>query len=74
MIDSTRKQVLELLAELSVLCPEVRFGQLIANLSYQARGLTNESIWDVEDDELLAAIEQQLETFRARASETSATH
>ncbi|MCI0362047.1 MAG: hypothetical protein L0211_26490 [Planctomycetaceae bacterium] len=66
MINSTRKQVLEHLVELSELCPDIRFGQLIANLSYQARGLSNESIWDMEDEELLVAVKEQLEMFKAR--------
>ena len=55
MINPVRQEVLQALAEISELAPEVRLGQLIANLSYLARGLSNESIWDMEDDELLAA-------------------
>jgi hypothetical protein len=47
--------ILQRLAELSERRPEVRFGQLIANLSYLARGAEVESIWDMEDEELLAA-------------------
>jgi hypothetical protein len=42
-------------AELSEFVPEVRLGRLMANLSYLARGLSNEAIWDMEDEELLAA-------------------
>jgi len=66
MISSTRKQILELLVELSAVCPELRFGQMVANLSYQARGLTNESIWEMEDEELLVAVREQLEMFKSR--------
>jgi hypothetical protein len=50
-----RRQVLEVLAQLSDCCPEVRFGQLVANLSYLAKGPTDEAIWDVQDDDLLLA-------------------
>ena len=46
MIDPVRKEALQVLAELSEVVPEVRLGQLMANLSYLARGLSNESIWD----------------------------
>jgi hypothetical protein len=46
----------------------VRFGQLLANLSYLAKGPTNEAIWDMEDDELLVAAKQHLETLRKRHS------
>jgi hypothetical protein len=31
-----------------------------------ARGLANESIWDMEDEELLAAARKHLEEWRAR--------
>ena len=65
MIDPVRQEVLEVLAELSVAVPEVRLGQLIANLSYLARGLSSESIWHMEDDELLAAAREHLEQWRS---------
>ena len=66
MMNPIRQEVLQVLGELSELVPEVRLGQLIANLSYLARGLSNESIWDMEDDELLRAARQHLEEWRAR--------
>jgi hypothetical protein len=66
MIDPVRQEVLEVLAELSEAVPEVRLGQLIANLSYLARGLSSESIWNMEDDELLAVAREHLEQWRAR--------
>ncbi len=66
MMNPVRQEVLQVLAELSKLAPEVRLGQLIVNLSYLARGLSNESIWDMEDDELLIAGRKHLEEWRAR--------
>ena len=66
MISPVRQEVLRVLAELSEHCPEVRLGQLIANLSYLARGLSNESIWDMEDEELLEAARKHLEQWRIR--------
>ncbi len=66
MMSSVRQEVLQVLAELSELVPEVRFGQLIVNLSYLARGLSNESIWDMEDDELLTVSRKHQEEWRAR--------
>jgi hypothetical protein len=50
-----RQELLRVLAELSAICPEVRLGQLVVNLSYLARGLSSESIWEMEDEELLEA-------------------
>jgi hypothetical protein len=66
MISPVRQEVLRLLAELSEVAPEVRLGQLMANLSYLARGLSNESIWDMEDDELLEAARKHLEQWRSK--------
>ena len=61
-----RDEMFQVLRELSAQCPDVRMGQLIVNLSYQARGHTHESIWDIEDAELLAAARKLLETLKAR--------
>lgn len=66
MINQTRRDVLRLIEELSEAAPEVRLGQLVANLSYLARGPAAESIWDMEDAELLAAARKHLEDLRSR--------
>jgi hypothetical protein len=66
MNDSTHGELLAVLDELHAACPELRLGQLIVNLSYLARGPAVESVWDVEDSELLRAAKTQLETLRAR--------
>ncbi len=66
MMSPTRQEVLQVLTELSELVPEVRFGQLIVNLSYLARGLSHEAIWDMEDDELLSAARKHLDEWRSR--------
>ena len=63
MTDPVRQELLTVLTELSSACPEMRFGQLIANLATLARGLSAEDLWDAEDDELLAAAKKQLEYF-----------
>ena len=69
MSSTVRQEILEILAELSDFCPEVRFGQLLANLSYKARGLSTEAIWEMEDDELLEAAREHLAEWRARRPE-----
>jgi hypothetical protein len=68
MTNTVRRDVLQALGELSEAFPEWRLGQMIANLAVVARGATSEAIWDVEDDELLAAIRRQLDNRRARTS------
>lgn len=68
MFTKPRQEILRLLARLSELTPDVRFGQLIANLSYLAIGPTNEAIWDMEDEQLLAAIHQHIADLSDRAA------
>ncbi len=68
MIDPVRQDVLRVLAELSEIAPEVRLGQLIVNLSYMARGFAKEAVWDMKDDELLAAARRHLEQWRSQRS------
>lgn len=71
MTATTRTELLTVLAEISELCPEMRFGQLIANLATLARGLAVEAIWDAEDEELLQAARQQLAVFQERTAHMS---
>jgi hypothetical protein len=67
MIDPARQDLLQAIGDLSDAFPEWRLGQMIANLAVVARGATGEAIWDVEDEELLAAIRDQIEKRRLRA-------
>jgi hypothetical protein len=66
MISPTRQQILDKLARVSELAPDLRFGQLIANLAFLAAGPWNETLWDLEDDRLLAATEQHLADLSKR--------
>ena len=66
MTTQVRQEILHILEELSDCCPNVRFGQLIANLSYLAKGPTNEAVWDVEDEELLVAARKHLAERRSK--------
>ncbi|OYV89019.1 MAG: hypothetical protein B7Z73_07350 [Planctomycetia bacterium 21-64-5] len=66
-MNPVRQDLLNVLAELSAAMPDVRFGQLIANLSTLARGLSAEGLWDAEDEELLAAAQEQLTYFAEHA-------
>ena len=58
MIDRTRQEILRSLERLSELTPDVRFGQLIANLPYLAIGPSPEAIWEMDDEQLLVAVRQ----------------
>jgi hypothetical protein len=73
MTNATREELLSVLAELSAACPEMRFGQLIANLATLAKGLSAEGLWDAEDSELLDAAREQLAYFTEHRPMNSAT-
>jgi hypothetical protein len=64
MIDPVRREILLELTRLSELAPDLRFGQMIANLAFLAAGPWNETLWDLEDDTLLQAIREQLQTMQ----------
>lgn len=71
MIDPIRQEVLRHLERVSELAPEVRFGQLIANLAFFAAGPWDKSLWDLEDDQLLAALKQHLADLSRRQQNTA---
>jgi hypothetical protein len=58
MIQATQHELIEKLAELQQLSPDVRFGQLLANLGFLVEDQTEQSLWDVEDATLLEVIEK----------------
>lgn len=61
-----REELLTLLKELSESAPDLRLGQLIANLATLAHGTRPEAIWDAEDDELVKAARRLAENYRSR--------
>jgi hypothetical protein len=71
MIAQTRQEILRLLEQLSALAPDVRFGQLIANLSYMAVAPTVEAVWDMEDEQLLEAIKKHIADLSVRHIEVA---
>ena len=71
MTPATEHDLLAQLAELRRLSPDVRFGQLLANLSYMAKSFTAEAIWDVEDEELLEAARSHLAELSERHAPAS---
>ena len=66
MIDPVRREVLAALQELSEVCPDYRFGQMIANLTMLARGDADGALWDLEDEELLVAARKHLSDWNER--------
>ena len=72
MIDPVRRDILRELDRVSEIAPELRFGQLVANLAFLAAGPWNETLWDLEDDQLLAALKQHIADLASRDVNTQA--
>jgi hypothetical protein len=66
MTNSVSEQLLAAIAELQSIFPDWRMGQLIANLTQAAGRDSDGAIWDVEDDELLAAARRLIDGNRHR--------
>jgi hypothetical protein len=58
MIQATQQGLIEKLVDLQQLSPDVRFGQLLANLGFLVEDQTDQSLWDVEDARLLEVMEK----------------
>ena len=70
MISPLRHEILHQLTRLSELAPDVRFGQLIANLAFLAAGPWEETLWNLEDDQLLTAIQRHISDLEQRQGKT----
>lgn len=57
MTPTTQHELLEKLTCLWELSPDVRFGQLLANLGFLVEDQTDQSIWDIEDEQLLRVMD-----------------
>jgi hypothetical protein len=67
MISPVQQQVLSGLARLIELSPpDVRIGQLVAWLAFLAEDHGSPGIWDVEDADLLKAVERHLDDLLRR--------
>lgn len=54
MAQMTRDEILETLGKLLDRYPDMRFGQLVVNISNWASGVPD-SLWDLEDEQFLDA-------------------
>lgn len=66
MIPTERSELIRLLAEVSEEYPELRLGQLVANLAFWARGDQASAVWNVEDQELVEAAKEHLRNASRR--------
>ena len=72
MKSSTVSESLDLLGELCTLAPDIRLGQLLAHLGFLGEDQTGRSLWDIDDEQLLAVLHHHRSELVAR-SQTVAT-
>ena len=66
MISSTQQELLRRLGELFELAPDVRVGQLLFHLGFLVEDQCDQSIRDIEDDQLLAVVENHRVELESR--------
>jgi len=68
MIPVIHHELIEKLADLYQLTPDVRFGQLLANLGFLVEDRTDQTLREVDDAELLEVMEKHREELARRQS------
>ena len=66
MIPPTTAEALAVLAELCALSPDVRLGQLLAHLGFLGEDQTGRTLWDIDDEQLLAVLYHHRAELTAR--------
>jgi len=65
--DDVQTGLLHRLAEVRRLCPELRFGQLMATLGLLGEDALGRSLWDLEDEELAVVLERFADDLSRRS-------
>lgn len=71
MISPTQREALDLLADVCDLSPDVRLGQLLAHLGFLGEDQTGRSLWDIDDEQLLAVLYHHRAELASRQSGSS---
>ena len=66
MIQPKQQQLIDVLSQLCDKSSGVRFGQLLAHLGFLAEDPGSAGLWEIEDGDLLAAMEQHLDELSRR--------
>lgn len=69
MISTSRQELIEKLADIQDLSPNVRFGELLANLAFLVEDRTDQTLRDVEDDRLMEVMEAHRRDLERRSAE-----
>jgi hypothetical protein len=69
MTPPTQREALAVLAELCERSPDVRLGQLLAHIGFLGEDQTGRSLWDIEDEQLLAVLQHHRAELTARPTD-----
>ena len=69
MTRTTQHELMEKLVDIRRLSPEIRFGQLLANLGFLVEDQTDQSLREVPDVRLLEVMEQHRTDLARRQAE-----
>jgi hypothetical protein len=72
MIPQTQREALGVLAELCELSEDIRLGQLFAHLGFLGEDQTGRSLWDIDDEQLLAVLYHHRAELAARQDNSAA--
>jgi hypothetical protein len=67
-MSATQREALAVLAELCQMSPDVRLGQLMAHLGFLGEDQTGRTLWDIDDEQLLAVLYHHRTELVARSS------
>jgi hypothetical protein len=62
----TKGGILQRVNELRRLCPDMRLGQVLATIGMLGEDTTGRSLWDLDDEELAAAVERFAQDLERR--------
>ncbi len=74
MIPPTTTEALSVLTELCALSPDVRLGQLLAHLGFLGEDQTGRTLWDIDDEQLLAVLHHHRGELVARIESPFGAH
>ena len=58
MIPTTQHELIEKLADIHQLSPDIRFGELLANLGFLVEDQTDQTLREIEDDRFMEVMEK----------------
>lgn len=66
MTSPIQQNILDMLSHLCELSPDVRVGQLLAHLAFLAEDRTDQTLWDLDDQQLLDLLKEHRDELSRR--------